>query len=86
LLLSLGLATEFNWGITDAEATQVAQQLELANRVPHGAPKNQFYVLADMVAITIKFYIHKYGIPLFTAATLAAFVITWNVVNWADNK
>jgi hypothetical protein len=36
------------------------------------------------ISVLIQFYFHKYGIPLFVAATLAAIVITVNILKWTQ--
>lgn len=84
-MMFFALAVGLHWGITDWEADQVNQQMRQANHVAPGAPqKAPPMAMAAIIGVLIQFYFHKYGAPLFIAATLAAVVITWNIVKWTE--
>jgi hypothetical protein len=85
-MLLFGLAVWAHWGITDAEALRVSQEMEQISQVRHGAPRNPIRTAANDMGVLLKFYFTKYGIALFVSATLAAFVVTWNILKWHDGR
>jgi hypothetical protein len=85
LLLGFAAGAQFHWGISNAEYNQAMQRMDQLNHTPYGhqqkpAPQQ----LANDISVLIQFYFHKYGLPLFVAATLAAIVITWNILKWTQ--
>lgn len=86
LMLCFGLGAQFRLGITETELNDVMQQINDANHpYPRPAPTQPQQVF-NAGGIIIKFYFTKYGPPTFVAATLAAIVITWNILVWHDSR
>jgi tetratricopeptide (TPR) repeat protein len=72
------LASLVHWGMNDVEIAMVNQQIDKANHI-------NFRVRFIAYAVTLLlFYFNKYGFPLFIAATLAAFVIAWDIKSWME--
>jgi hypothetical protein len=85
LLVCFGLGAQFHLGISDAEFHDVMRRMDQLNHVPYGhQPKPPPLQMANDGGVLVQFYFHKYGLPLFVAATLAAVVITWNILTWSD--
>lgn len=64
--------------MNDAEIVMVNQQIDQANQT------NIRVRLIGYAILLIQFYFNKYGYPLFIAATLASFVIAWDIKKWID--
>ncbi len=43
-----------------------------------------FLILFQAILLCIQFYVTMYGLPIFIAATLASFVITWSILKWME--
>ncbi len=85
LLLGFGLGAYAHWGISDADSVMVTQQMDQANHPYHSYQSvNGRQMLANDMSILFQFYLNKYGAPLFIAATLASFVITWTILKWME--
>lgn len=84
LLAGFWAGAMVHWGISDAEAALVDQQLLAVNHPVHQSQVVGPRAMMNDLGVLLTFYWNKFGAPLFVGGTLAAVVIAWNMVKWTE--
>jgi len=99
LILSAGFVLGYYthwWGFGNIDITQIHPWFNLLPDSCTNQHYHQYHYnkcnprallilgLIQLIVLFIQFYVTTYGLPTFIAATLASFVVTWDILKWME--